>query len=130
MKIQRNHNIMKMRGVLHLIIGLTVIFYIECAVRQSSIDSSIINSKVERKIDVATHLVKMTTSITLENTGKSPIKSFLYALEPSLQNYLSFISATVSILAVIDVHLHQCKSETCTFINFRFVLFNSLFCFS
>ncbi|XP_022300002.2 dolichyl-diphosphooligosaccharide--protein glycosyltransferase subunit 1-like [Crassostrea virginica] len=86
---------MKMRGVLHLIIGLTVIFCIECAVRQSSIDSSIINSKVERKIDVATHLVKMTTSITLENTGKSPIKSFLYALEPSLQNYLSFISATI-----------------------------------
>uniref|UniRef100_A0A8W8LS34 Dolichyl-diphosphooligosaccharide--protein glycosyltransferase subunit 1 n=1 Tax=Magallana gigas TaxID=29159 RepID=A0A8W8LS34_MAGGI len=84
-----------MRGVLHFLIGLTVIFCIECKVKQDAIDGAIVNSKVDRKIDVSTHLVKMSTSITLENTGKSPIKSFLYALEPSLQNYLSIITANV-----------------------------------
>lgn len=84
-----------MRGVLHFLIGLTVIFCIECKVKQDTIDGAIVNSKVDRKIDVSTHLVKMSTSVTLENTGKSPIKSFLYALEPSLQNYLSIITANV-----------------------------------
>lgn len=105
----------KMRGVLHFLIGLTVIFCIECKVKQDTIDGAIVNSKVDRKIDVSTHLVKMSTSITLENTGKSPIKSFLYALEPSLQNYLSIITANVSTNAVIALFIVQFLSETCTF---------------
>lgn len=104
-----------MRGVLHFLIGLTVIVCIECKVKQDTIDGAIVNSKVDRKIDVSTHLVKMSTSITLENTGKSPIKSFLYALEPSLQNYLSIITANVSTNAVIALFIVQFLSETCTF---------------
>ncbi|XP_048740407.2 dolichyl-diphosphooligosaccharide--protein glycosyltransferase subunit 1-like [Ostrea edulis] len=84
-----------MRIVLHFTVALCIIFSIDCKVRQDTIDNAIVNSKVERKIDVATHLVKLTTTITLENTGKMPVKSFLYAMEPSLQNYLSFISANV-----------------------------------
>lgn len=83
---------------MHFTVALCIIFSIDCKVRQDTIDNAIVNSKVERKIDVATHLVKLTTTITLENTGKMPVKSFLYAMEPSLQNYLSFISANVSLL--------------------------------
>ncbi|KAL5014709.1 hypothetical protein ScPMuIL_008979 [Solemya velum] len=48
---------------------------------------------VERKIDIATHLVKISTSITLENTGASAVKSFLYVVDPPLQGKLSFIGA-------------------------------------
>lgn len=83
---------------MHFTVALCIIFSIDCKVRQDTIDNAIVNSKVERKIDVSTHLVKLTTTITLENTGKMPVKSFLYAMEPSLQNYLSFISANVSLL--------------------------------
>lgn len=84
-----------MKPLLHFAFWLCIIFCIECSARQDTIDNAVINSKVERKIDLSTHLVKMTTTITLENAGRTPIKSFLYALEPSLQNYLSYLSANV-----------------------------------
>jgi hypothetical protein len=105
-----------MRIVLHSITILCIIFSIDCKVRQDTIDNAIVNSKVERKIDVSTHLVKLTATITLENSGKSPVKSFLYAVEPSLQNFLSFISANVSFLGqvVFCLRVH--------FLNFRFYM--------
>ncbi|KAK3103927.1 hypothetical protein FSP39_022971 [Pinctada imbricata] len=66
-----------------------------CKVNQDAIVSSLVNSRVDRKIDVSSHLVKVSTSILLENTGGSPLKSFVYAVEPILQNYLSYLSANI-----------------------------------
>lgn len=45
------------------------------------IDGVIVNSKVDRKIDVFIYLVKMLILIILENIGKLLIKLFLYVLE-------------------------------------------------
>lgn len=45
------------------------------------IDGVIVNSKVDRKIDVFIYLVKMLILIILENMGKLLIKLFLYVLE-------------------------------------------------
>ncbi|PVD24403.1 hypothetical protein C0Q70_14885 [Pomacea canaliculata] len=48
---------------------------------------------MDRKIDIASHLVKTYTSITIENRGSSTVRSFLYVVDPSLQTKLSFIGA-------------------------------------
>ena len=69
-----------------------------CKTNSDSIDKNIVNAKIERKIDISTHLVKTSTSITLENKGSSPVKSFLFALEPSLKNSVAFLGASVSII--------------------------------
>lgn len=45
------------------------------------IDGVIVNSKVDRKIDVFIYLVKMLILIILENIGKLLMKLFLYVLE-------------------------------------------------
>lgn len=75
---------------------LFVIFaLVYCKVNTDIIDKNVFNSKVERKIDIATHLVKTQTSITIENKGSSGIGSYLITLDPSLQNNLAFISASV-----------------------------------
>lgn len=59
--------------------------------------SEIVNSKVSRNIDIASQLVKVLIQQTLENTGKSPVSSFYYALEPNTKPNLSFIGASVCI---------------------------------
>lgn len=70
---------------------------VRCNVNKDTINPSVVITKAERKVDISSHLVKSASSLTVENTGKSGIKSFLYAIEPSLQKYLSFIGASVSL---------------------------------
>ncbi|CAL1541789.1 unnamed protein product [Lymnaea stagnalis] len=83
--------IMKTRVLTLLLLHLLISVFGK--LNQDSIDKNLVNSKVERKIDIATHLVKTVTSITLENKGTSAIRSFLFALDPSLKDNLSFLSA-------------------------------------
>lgn len=61
----------------------------------SSSYGDIVNVKVDRNIDIASQLVKVSVKLTLENTGKSPVSSFLYALEPDTKSYLSYFGASV-----------------------------------
>lgn len=58
-----------------------------------SISSDVKWKNVDRTIDLSTQLLKISTKITLENSGKSPLKSFLIAVEPSSKNHLAFIGA-------------------------------------
>lgn len=53
---------------------------------------ALVNKNVERSIDLTSHLVKLTATITLENTGTSPISNYLVILEPETAGNLSFIS--------------------------------------
>ena len=62
---------------------------------KDSISSSIVISKADRKLDISSHLVKLGSALTVENTGKTSIKSFVYAIDPTLQSYLSFIGASL-----------------------------------
>ncbi|XP_063832060.1 dolichyl-diphosphooligosaccharide--protein glycosyltransferase subunit 1 [Ostrinia nubilalis] len=48
---------------------------------------------VDRTIDLSSQLVRISQKITLENSGKSPVKSFLLAVEASAKNNLAFIGA-------------------------------------
>lgn len=63
---------------------------------EDSINADVVNTRVQRTIDLTTHLVKISSRITVENTGKSGIRSYLIAVEPSLARTLSFVGATVS----------------------------------
>lgn len=57
------------------------------------IDPDIVLKNVDRTIDLQSQLTKITTKIVVENSGKAPIKSFLFAIEPEKQETLSFITA-------------------------------------
>ncbi|ESO84348.1 hypothetical protein LOTGIDRAFT_196756 [Lottia gigantea] len=72
---------------------LAIVLNVVCSANQDSINNDLVNSKVERKIDISSHIVKITTSITIENKGSSSVKSYLFVLDNSLQNKLSFIGA-------------------------------------
>ncbi|KAH9510178.1 proteasome regulatory particle base subunit [Bulinus truncatus] len=82
---------MKTRALILLLVHISVTVFGK--VNQDTIDNNIVNAKVERKIDIASHLVKTSTSITLENKGSTGVRSFLFAVDPSLKDNLSFISA-------------------------------------
>ncbi|KAK6176821.1 hypothetical protein SNE40_015049 [Patella caerulea] len=72
---------------------LSIILATVSTANQDTISSSIVNTKVDRKIDISSHIVKIYTTITVENKGSSTIKSFLFVIDPSLQSKLSFIGA-------------------------------------
>lgn len=67
----------------------------EAKIRQDNVNNDLILTNVDRKIDISTHLAKITSSITIENTGKGSVGFFLYAVEPSLQDNLSYFGASV-----------------------------------
>ncbi|XP_075992622.1 dolichyl-diphosphooligosaccharide--protein glycosyltransferase subunit 1 [Anticarsia gemmatalis] len=58
-----------------------------------NISSDIKIKNVDRTIDISSQLVKITSKITLENTGGSPVKSFLLAAEDNAKNNIAFFGA-------------------------------------
>lgn len=77
------------------ILLLTTFLSFTDSVNLDTVNSQLVNKKVQRVVDLTTHLPKITTSITLENTGNSGAKSFLFAVDPALKDYLSFIGAVI-----------------------------------
>ncbi|XP_076447729.1 dolichyl-diphosphooligosaccharide--protein glycosyltransferase subunit 1-like [Babylonia areolata] len=82
-----------MKGKAFYLLLLPYFVSVLCKVNQDTIDQNVVVSQVERKIDIASHLVKTSTSMTIENKGSSSVRSFLYVVDPSLKTKLSFIGA-------------------------------------
>jgi len=57
------------------------------------IDADLVNSKVQRKIDISTHLVKTVSTITVENKGSKSQRYYLVSIPSSLTGSLSFLNA-------------------------------------
>ncbi|XP_005100561.1 dolichyl-diphosphooligosaccharide--protein glycosyltransferase subunit 1 [Aplysia californica] len=76
-----------------LVLLLSVFVAVFCKTNQDTIDKNVVNSKVERKLDISSHLVKTVTTVTIENKGSTAVRSYLFALDPSLKDSLSFIGA-------------------------------------
>lgn len=82
-------------------IWLTVIGYIllqscnKIYCRQDAINNDLTITQADRKIDISTHLVKISTTVTIENAGKTSAGFFLVPIDSSLQNYLSYFGATL-----------------------------------
>lgn len=66
-----------------------------CTANQASIDSNLVNNKVERTIDLTSHLPKVSSVVTIENTGASSVKYFLVAVDPTLTEYAAYVGAMV-----------------------------------
>lgn len=60
---------------------------------QSAIDVEIENKNVDRTIDLASQLVKISYKITLEHKSKKPITSYLFIVPNDERERLAFISA-------------------------------------
>lgn len=58
-----------------------------------TISNEIKIKNVDRTIDISSQLVKISAKITVENSGKSPVKQFLLAVEGVAKNNLAFIGA-------------------------------------
>ncbi|CAH0405619.1 unnamed protein product [Chilo suppressalis] len=63
------------------------------SVNVETVSSDIKFKNVDRTIDLTSQLVKITSKITLENSGKSPVKNFLLAIEASAKDNLASINA-------------------------------------
>lgn len=70
-----------------------LIFIVGSATSLEQISTGIINKNVERIIDLSSQLVKITSTITIENTGTKPESSILLFLEPETIGNLSYIGA-------------------------------------
>lgn len=77
---------------------LCILATVFCKVNEDTINNGIVNTKVERKIDITTHLVKIYTTITFENKGAGGVSQYLYVVDPTLKDSVSFIGAAVSLL--------------------------------
>jgi oligosaccharyltransferase complex subunit alpha (ribophorin I) len=70
-----------MRLILLVVISITLLQYCLCMV----------NKNVERKIDISTHLVKVTTSITVEGSETD----YVVNIDPEFVKHLAYIGATI-----------------------------------
>lgn len=57
------------------------------------VDHKIFLNNVECLFDLSTQLVKGECRLSLENNGDKPVNSILYAFDPSMKSYISFVSA-------------------------------------
>ncbi|XP_043934347.1 dolichyl-diphosphooligosaccharide--protein glycosyltransferase subunit 1 [Protopterus annectens] len=71
--------------VIHLLFCTTLF------ARYKASEVNLVNEEVKRFVDLATHLAKMTTEVTISNSGPAAAYSFLIALDPELESHLAFI---------------------------------------
>lgn len=71
--------------------GLQAIAY----AADDAINGDIVNTKVQRTVDLTTHLPKISLRITFENTGKTAVRSYVVAIDPELSDSLSFVGASM-----------------------------------
>lgn len=75
----------------------TFVLYFTCVTALEKINNQIVNKNVERTIDLTSQLVKITATITLENTGKEAVKSFLLVDEPKAVGYIAYVGVKDSL---------------------------------
>jgi len=78
-----------MRLLASLILTLTILH------TQADSNADVVNLSVERTVDLTSSLARIVNSITVENAGKSALKSYTFIVEPSHASNLAFIGANV-----------------------------------
>ena len=85
-----------MAGIKGIVVCLAIMATVaNAAVETVNGDLSV--ETVERSIDIASQLVKITTKLTLSNGGKGAVSGFHYGVEESAKDHISYIGATVSL---------------------------------
>jgi len=60
-----------------------------------SINKDLVVTNCERSLDISSQLVKMNHKVSFQNNGQGAVKSVLFSMDPTLQDKVSFIEATV-----------------------------------
>lgn len=63
------------------------------ALLSSPVFSDLILSKVDRRVDLTSHIVRITSTLKVENDGNDPVSDFLLAFPDHQAKYLAFLSA-------------------------------------
>jgi len=71
------------------------------------VDCDLVNSKVSRKIDLSTHLPKITISITVENADKKPHNAYHVAVPEVYAPHVASITAKKSTDAQLNVNVES-----------------------
>ncbi|KAK2177069.1 hypothetical protein NP493_619g00046 [Ridgeia piscesae] len=74
---------------------LSAVLVVCFTVSQDTVNADLVNVEVKRTVDLTTHIVKISSSVTIENTGKSAEKYFIYAVDDALSDRLSYIGALI-----------------------------------
>lgn len=66
------------------------------AISRADSNADLVNAKVDRTIDLTSHLVSITNLITVENKAASgSLKSYTYTIEPAHAKNVAFVGAHV-----------------------------------
>lgn len=76
-----------------------------------SVNPDIAVKSVDRSIDLASQLVKVSHKITLHNNGKGAVRSFLFAVEPEVKDSLSYIGAQTGEASKTSLKLFETKVQ-------------------
>ncbi|CAG9839818.1 unnamed protein product [Diabrotica balteata] len=91
---------------------ITFIFIIVTVNAAERINNNLIYKNVDRTIDLTSQLVKITSTITLENAGADPIKNFLLAEQPSLVGQVAFKGAKDSAKQDLNILTAQVENQS------------------
>ena len=73
-----------------------MLFLLFCALISNNVKADIVINEVERTVDLTSQLAKISTTITLENKGDSPVKEFSLTFLENELKHLSFLEVVVS----------------------------------
>jgi hypothetical protein len=65
---------------------------------QSESNADIINTNVERTIDLTSHLPKVINLVSVENQGSKSLNSYVYVVEPEYEDKIAYVGAQVSFI--------------------------------
>lgn len=68
-----------------------MLFLLFCALISNNVKADIVINEVERTVDLTSQLAKISTTITLENKGDSPVKEFSLTFLENELKHLSFL---------------------------------------
>ncbi|XP_054818735.1 dolichyl-diphosphooligosaccharide--protein glycosyltransferase subunit 1A isoform X2 [Prosopis cineraria] len=73
-----------------------VLFLLAVAALSVPVLSELILSKVERRIDLTSQIVRITTTLKAENTGSDPVSEVLLTFPDSQANHLAYLTVTIN----------------------------------
>jgi len=94
-KIPNHRQLGKMYRHLVYVAIFTSLLTLATNAKSGKISNDLVINKADRTVDVASQLVKQTTTVTLENRGSGAVNSFLLAIEPALADKLAHVGAVI-----------------------------------
>jgi len=93
-----------------LYVGALLFCGLHLIAADDAVSADIVNTRVQRTVDLTTHLPKVNSRITVENAGKTTVRQYLLLIDPNLASNVSFVGVSVALLRCYSVCL-ACKEE-------------------